>query len=43
MKPTAWLVRYGAGYAALFIDQARAEAFAARAHGTVHALYEEAP
>ncbi len=41
--PAAYLVRYGKGFIALFIDRARAEDFAARAHGTLHPRYEAAP
>lgn len=41
MTPAAWMVVYGeqSQYKALFVEQARAEQFAATHHGIVKALY----
>lgn len=42
MTPSAWLVRYGdrQQLVALFVEQARAEQFAATHHGIVVPLFE---
>lgn len=39
VKAAAWLVIAADGFRALFLDQARAESYAATTHGTVHPLY----
>lgn len=41
MTPAAWMVVYGeqSQYKALFVEQARAEQFAATHHGIVRPLY----
>lgn len=38
-RAQAWLVLYGDGDRSVFVDQATAERYAARVHGTVHALF----
>ncbi|MES2903545.1 MAG: hypothetical protein V4696_05105 [Pseudomonadota bacterium] len=38
--PVAWIVRYGDGLAALFLDKARAEHAAVVLHGVISPLYE---
>jgi len=38
VNPRAWLVIAADGFEAVFIDQAAAINYAARCHGTVHAL-----
>lgn len=38
MTPDAWLVIGADGFRAVFLERVRAEAWAARCHGTLHAL-----
>lgn len=38
-RAQAWLVVGSDGHRSVFIDQATAERYAARVHGTVHALF----
>lgn len=38
VTPAAWLVIAADGFRAVFLERVRAEQWAARCHGTVHAL-----
>lgn len=42
-SPVAWLVIAADGFRAVFLERVRAEAWAARCHGTVHALVRAEP
>lgn len=41
--PAAWMVTTANGFAAVFLDQARAAQYAADSHGTLEPLYRATP